>query len=81
VNVFAPSRAALVTGLYATSFGAQHMRSLNGGYQPVPPPDVKTFTEYLRAAGYYTSSSGKLDYQFSGVFDGAPITKLGRRQR
>jgi arylsulfatase A-like enzyme len=73
-GVCAPSRAALLTGLYATSFGAQHMRSPQGGYQPVPPPEVKTFTEYLRAAGYYTSSTGKLDYQFSGIFDGAPIT-------
>ncbi|MFN8644348.1 MAG: sulfatase, partial [Candidatus Binatia bacterium] len=60
--------------MYATSIGAQHMRSIQGGYQPVPPPAVKTFTEFLRAAGYYTSSTGKLDYQFSGVSDGAPLT-------
>lgn len=79
-NVFAtagtcaPSRAALITGMYATSIGAHHMRSSQGGYQPVPPPEVKTFTEYLRAAGYYTSNTGKLDYQFSGVLRGAPIT-------
>ncbi len=73
-GVCAPSRAALITGMFATSIGAQHMRSLQGGYQPVPPPDVKTFTEHLRAAGYYTSSQGKLDYQISGVLDGAPLT-------
>lgn len=70
----APSRAALITGMYATSIGAHHMRSEHGGYQPVPPPEVKTFTEYLRAAGYYASNSAKLDYQFSGVLQGAPIT-------
>ncbi len=73
-GVCAPSRAALITGMYATSIGAHHMRSLQGGYRPVPPPDVKTFTEYLRAAGYYTSSSGKLDYQFSGILNEAPLT-------
>ena len=73
-GVCSPSRAALMTGMYATSIGAQHMRSINAGYYPVPPPDVKTFTEDLRAAGYWTSSQGKLDYQFSEVFDRAPLT-------
>lgn len=73
-GVCAPSRAALITGMYATSIGAHHMRSRQGGYQPVPPPEVKTFTEHLRAAGYYASSQGKLDYQFSGVSGGAPRT-------
>lgn len=73
-GVCAPSRAALITGMFATSIGAHHMRSLQGGYQPVPPPAVKTVTEYLRAAGYYASSQGKLDYQFSGVSSGAPRT-------
>ena len=73
-GVCSPSRAALVTGMYATSIGAHHMRSINAGYYPVPPPEVKTFTEHLRAAGYWTSSTGKLDYQFSEVFDRAPLT-------
>jgi N-sulfoglucosamine sulfohydrolase len=73
-GVCAPSRAALITGSYATTIGAHHMRSIVGGYQPVPPPDVKTFTEPLRAAGYFTSSLNKLDYQFSDGFDGAPRT-------
>lgn len=73
-GVCAPSRAALITGMYATSIGAQHMRSIQGGYQPVPAPDVKTFTEYLRAAGYHTSTRGKLDYQFSDLADGEPLT-------
>jgi N-sulfoglucosamine sulfohydrolase len=73
-GVCAPSRAALITGMYATSIGAQHMRSIQGGYQPVPPPEVKTFTEHLRAAGYYASNQGKLDYQFSDLVSGAPRT-------
>src|SRR6185312_6882660 len=65
--VCAPSRAALLTGMQAISFGAQHMRSYVGGYQPVPPPEVKAFPELLRAAGYYTYTTGKADYQFSGI--------------
>ena len=73
-GVCAPSRVALITGTFATTLGAHHMRSLDGGYQPVPPPEVKTFTEPLRAAGYYTSSLTKLDYQFSGFVGGAPRT-------
>jgi len=73
-GVCAPSRAALITGQYATSIGAHHMRSIDGGYQPVPRPEVKTFTENLRAAGYYASNQLKLDYQFSGIFFDAPIT-------
>ncbi len=38
-------------------------------YATVPPPYVKVFTEYLRAAGYYTSNAAKTDYQFN-----SPIT-------
>ena len=34
-----------------------HMRS-----KGVPPPGVKAFTEYLRAAGYYTTNQAKTDY-------------------
>lgn len=33
-------------------------------YQVVPPPYVKTFTEYLRSAGYYTTNNVKTDYNF-----------------
>ena len=34
-------------------------------YAAVPPPYVKVFTEYLRAAGYFTSNAAKTDYQFN----------------
>lgn len=67
-GVCAPSRAALVTGMHQISIGAQHMRTSGrpaGGYASVPPPDVKAFPELLRAAGYYTFVTEKLDYQFS----------------
>jgi arylsulfatase A-like enzyme len=77
-GVCAPSRAALVTGVHAISIGAQHMRTSSrpaGGYTSVPPPELKAFPELLRAAGYYTFVSQKLDYQFSGVFNGSgPFT-------
>ncbi len=38
-------------------------------YAAVLPPDVKCFTEYLRAAGYYCTNNAKTDYQFA-----APLT-------
>jgi N-sulfoglucosamine sulfohydrolase len=34
-------------------------------YAAVPPPFVKVFTEYLRAAGYFTTNAAKTDYQFN----------------
>ena len=77
-GVCAPSRAALMTGRHAISFGAQHMRTSSrpsGAYTTVPPPGVVAFPELLRAAGYYTYTDEKLDYQFSGVLWGSgPLT-------
>jgi N-sulfoglucosamine sulfohydrolase len=73
--VCAPSRAAIITGMYQTTIGAQHMRTtedrvpeLPGPYLAVPPFYVKAFPEYLRAAGYYTSNRAKTDYQFGVPF-------------
>ncbi|ANE48912.1 hypothetical protein SY83_13335 [Paenibacillus swuensis] len=34
-------------------------------YEAILPPYVKTFTEYLRRAGYYCSNNAKTDYQFA----------------
>ena len=76
-GVCAPSRAALITGQYQQTMGAQHMRTtgpvgLPGGgpqnYLAVPPSDVKAFPELLRRAGYYTSNNSKTDYQFGNPF-------------
>jgi N-sulfoglucosamine sulfohydrolase len=73
--VCAPSRAALITGMYQTAIGAHHMRTtedrvpeLPGPYLAVPPFYVKAFPEYLRAAGYYTTNRVKTDYQFGEPF-------------
>ena len=71
-GVCSPSRAAIITGMHQVSIGAHHMRTLSGApfapepapYSVVPPHYVKTFTEYLRAAGYYVTNNGKEDYQF-----------------
>jgi arylsulfatase A-like enzyme len=65
--VCAPSRSTLITGMYATSLGTQHMRCLN------PVPDfVRFFPHYLKQAGYYTTNRQKTDYNAflqEGVWD------------
>jgi N-sulfoglucosamine sulfohydrolase len=81
-GVCAPSRSALITGMYQTSIGTHHMRTsdfifpnaagnseINNGYSRVLPPKVKCFSEYLRAEGYFCSNNNKTDYQFD-----APLT-------
>ncbi len=73
-GVCAPSRNAIITGMYQTSTGGHNMRTLGNtypektglpkAYSIVPPPYVRAFPEYLRAAGYYTTNNDKTDYQF-----------------
>jgi N-sulfoglucosamine sulfohydrolase len=65
--VCAPSRSAIITAMYPTTIGSMHMRS-----KAVPPPHVKAFTEYLRAAGYYCTNSAKTDYNFEAPPDHRP---------
>ncbi len=57
--VCAPTRSSVITGMFPTSIGTMHMRS-----NAVPPPHVRCFPEYLRAAGYYCIADGFTDYQF-----------------
>ena len=57
--VCAPTRSGIITGMYPSSMGTQHMRS-----DMVPPAYVKAFPEYLRKAGYYTTNNSKTDYNF-----------------
>jgi uncharacterized sulfatase len=59
-GVCAPARSGIITGMYPTTIGTHHMRC-----QGVPPDEVKCFTEYLRAAGYYCTNNSKTDYQFA----------------
>jgi N-sulfoglucosamine sulfohydrolase len=72
-GVCAPSRAAVITGMYATAIGAHHMRTTHTNphtpelptpYAVVPPPHVRCLPEYLRAAGYFCTNNAKTDYQF-----------------
>ncbi len=73
-GVCAPSRAAHILGMHQVATGTQHMRSSTrpaGGYFSVPPEEVKAYPELLRAAGYYTYTDSKLDYQFSGTLAGS----------
>ena len=79
--VSAACRSGIITGMYQTSIGTQHMRTSHVGatdelptpYASVPPPYVKAFPEYLRAHGYYCTNNSKTDYQFSGPAD-APVS-------
>lgn len=78
-GVCAPSRNAIITGMYQTATGGHNMRTLNDTYPQktglpkqysiVPSPTVRAFPEYLRAItergpGYYTTNNEKTDYQF-----------------
>ncbi len=55
--VCAPARTCLITGMYPTSLGGQHMRSM------VKLPDgFLMYPQYLRSAGYYCTNNSKEDY-------------------
>ncbi|WP_425617614.1 sulfatase-like hydrolase/transferase [Anatilimnocola sp. NA78] len=55
--VCAPARTAIITGLYTSSSGGQHMRSMVS-----LPDEIKLYPHYLRAAGYYCTNNSKEDY-------------------
>ena len=51
------ARTALISGMYPTSLGAEHMRSM------VPLPEGKAmYPQLLRQAGYYCTNNSKTDY-------------------
>ncbi|MBT5815427.1 MAG: sulfatase [Opitutales bacterium] len=58
-GVCAPCRSGIITGMYQTTLGTQHMR---GSAQL--PAEIKPFPTYLRQAGYYCTNNSKTDYQF-----------------
>lgn len=58
-GVCAPCRSGIITGMYQTTIGTQHMRS-----NAELPEFIKPFPVYLRQAGYYCTNNSKKDYQF-----------------
>jgi uncharacterized sulfatase len=58
--VCTPSRCSIITGMYASSLGAQHLRN-----SIAKPKHILCFTEYLRKAGYYCTNNSKQDYNFN----------------
>jgi uncharacterized sulfatase len=55
--VCAPARTTLISGLYPTSTGSEHMRSL------LPyPAGKKMYPQFLRDEGYYCTNNSKTDY-------------------
>ncbi|MDF1824803.1 MAG: sulfatase [Verrucomicrobiales bacterium] len=87
-SVCSPNRSAYCTGMYQTTIGAQHHRTLKT--RPLPE-GVKTIPDYFREAGYFVSNgrpedkpdepmtrAGKLDWNFSiegEPFDGTDWTQ------
>lgn len=55
--VCAPARTTIISGVYPTSTGSQHMRS-----QTTLPSNMKMYPQYLREAGYYCTNNSKEDY-------------------
>ncbi len=58
--VCAPARSAIISGMYPTSTGAEHMRSM----APMPA-GTKMFPQLLREAGYYCTNNAKEDYNLA----------------
>lgn len=57
--ICAPARSCLITGLYATSMGTQHLRC------EIPfSAQLQTLPEHLAKEGYFTSNRNKTDYNF-----------------
>jgi arylsulfatase A-like enzyme len=55
--VCAPARTAIISGMYPTSTGSEHMRS-----QVRLPEGMKMYPQFLREAGYYCTNNSKEDY-------------------
>jgi arylsulfatase A-like enzyme len=55
--VCAPARTALISGMYPSSTGSEHMRSLTR-----LPEGMWMYPQFLRQAGYYCSNNSKEDY-------------------
>ncbi|MDH4476121.1 MAG: sulfatase-like hydrolase/transferase [Verrucomicrobiaceae bacterium] len=55
--VCAPARTTIISGIYPSSSGGLHMRSMVS-----MPNGTKMYPEFLRDAGYYCTNNSKTDY-------------------
>ncbi len=64
--ICAPARNCLITGMYPTSLGGQHLRC-----EIELPSTVKPFPAHLKHSGYFVTNQSKTDYNFSaeGIYD------------
>lgn len=58
--VCAPARTTIISGMYPTSTGSEHMRSMTS-----LPASMKMYPCYLREAGYYVTNNDKEDYNLA----------------
>ncbi len=58
--VCAPARTAIISGVYPTSTGSEHMRS-----DLAMPDFMRMYPQLLRAAGYYCTNNSKEDYNLA----------------
>jgi len=70
--VCAPARTTIISGMYPTSTGAEHMRSMTQ-----LPKGFKMYPVYLRELGYYCTNNSKEDYNL--VKDGEVWNEGGRK--
>lgn len=62
--VCAPARTVIISGMWAPSLGAEHMRS-----RVRMPDDFKMYPVHLREAGYYCTNNSKTDYNLEMTGD------------
>lgn len=76
--VCSPARSCLLTGVYATTLGTQHLRS-----ETKVPDSIIPFPRYLRKLGYYCTNNDKEDYNFDpgDVWDESSKTAHWRNRK
>ena len=69
-------RSSMMLGANAIRFGAHEHRSRRGKKKTYLPKGMKTITELMRDAGYFTFNVGKTDYNFAeaggGIYSKIP---------
>lgn len=77
--VCAPARTTLISGMYPTSLGAQHMRC-----HVSLPPQVQLYPQLFHEMGYYCSNNSKEDYNVEtpkGLWDESSNKAHWRKRR